>query len=191
MVVGDPFRPVHAGVKNLSSVMSAVTCIGGALSWLANAPLSLLRRGMAASGSSAGLLTYSLKSLCRSAGLAGNALKALLDVLLMSLTLIDNRDFEADLLDLELYDSDGQIVLLRQGQLFCLCWGGKVSCFFQKGSLLLMRLNTAARLKVSGFKQPIDDAEWTITTLTHSVSADNGFTTILVLEVKIGDLEME
>ncbi|MHA0980873.1 phage late control D family protein, partial [Enterobacter ludwigii] len=33
--------------------------------------------------------------------------------------------------------------------------------------------------------------EWTITTLTHSVSADNGFTTTLELEVKIDDLEME
>ncbi|RUO06478.1 phage late control D family protein, partial [Enterobacter hormaechei] len=50
---------------------------------------------------------------------------------------------------------------------------------------------TEMPVKVSGFKQPIDDAEWTITTLTHSVSADNGFTTTLELEVKIGDLEME
>lgn len=65
------------GVKTLPSVMSAVTRTGGALSWLANAPLSLLRRGMAASGSSTGLLTTPLNSLRRSAGLAGNALKAL------------------------------------------------------------------------------------------------------------------
>lgn len=65
------------GVKTLPSVMSAVTRTGGALSWLANAPLSLLRRGMAASGSSAGLLASPLNSLRRSAGLAGNALKAL------------------------------------------------------------------------------------------------------------------
>ncbi|HDV8209009.1 TPA: phage tail tape measure protein [Enterobacter hormaechei] len=65
------------GVKTLPSVMSAVTRTGGALSWLANAPLSLLRRGLAASGSSAGLLTSPLNSLRRSAGLAGNALKAL------------------------------------------------------------------------------------------------------------------
>lgn len=57
--------------------MSAVTRTGGALSWLANAPLSLLRRGLAASGSSAGLLASPLNSLRRSAGLAGNALKAL------------------------------------------------------------------------------------------------------------------
>ena len=26
-------------------------------------------------------------------------------------------------------------------------------------------------------KQPIDEAEWTITTLTHTVSVDSGFTT--------------
>ena len=52
-------------------------------------------------------------------------------------------------------------------------------------------LYTEMPVKVSGFKQPIDDAEWTITTLTHSVSADNGFTTTLELEVKIDDLEME
>ncbi|RUO10301.1 phage late control D family protein, partial [Enterobacter hormaechei] len=50
---------------------------------------------------------------------------------------------------------------------------------------------TEMPVKVSGFKQPIDDAEWTITTLTHSVNADNGFTTTLELEVKIDDLEME
>ncbi len=37
----------------------------------------------------------------------------------------------------------------------------------------------------------IDDAEWTITTLTHTVSPDNGFTTSIELEVKIYDLEME
>nr|WP_279116930.1 phage tail tape measure protein [Enterobacter soli] len=65
------------GVKTLPSVTSAVNRTGGALSWLANAPLTLLRRGMAASGSSAGLLTSPLNSLRRSAGLAGNVLKAL------------------------------------------------------------------------------------------------------------------
>ena len=39
--------------------------------------------------------------------------------------------------------------------------------------------------------QQLDDAEWTITTLTHTVSPDNGFTTSIELEVKIYDLEME
>lgn len=38
-------------------------------------------------------------------------------------------------------------------------------------------LYTEMPVKVSGFKQPIDEAEWTITTLTHTVSADSGFTT--------------
>lgn len=52
-------------------------------------------------------------------------------------------------------------------------------------------LYTEMPVKVTGFKQPIDDAEWTITTLTHTVNADNGFTTSLELEVKIDGLEME
>ncbi|WP_029687045.1 phage late control D family protein [Tatumella saanichensis] len=52
-------------------------------------------------------------------------------------------------------------------------------------------LYTEMPVKVSGFKQPIDDAEWTITTLTHSISPDNGFTTSLELEVKIDDLQAE
>lgn len=52
-------------------------------------------------------------------------------------------------------------------------------------------LYTEMPVKVSGFKQPIDDAEWTITTLTHTIGLDNGFITSLELEVKIDDLEME
>ncbi|HEM6828683.1 TPA: phage tail tape measure protein [Citrobacter koseri] len=64
------------GVKTLPSITAAVTRTSSALSWLAGAPLSLLRRGMASSGGSAGLLSASLNSLRRSAGLAGNALKA-------------------------------------------------------------------------------------------------------------------
>lgn len=52
-------------------------------------------------------------------------------------------------------------------------------------------LYTEMPVKVQGFKKQIDDAEWTITTLTHTVTADNGFTTSLDFEVKIDDLEME
>ncbi|MCS2166532.1 phage late control D family protein [Scandinavium manionii] len=52
-------------------------------------------------------------------------------------------------------------------------------------------LYTEMPVKVSGFKQPIDEAEWTITTLTHMVSADSGFTTSIEFEVKIDDFEME
>ncbi|TCD17306.1 phage tail tape measure protein [Lelliottia amnigena] len=64
------------GVKTLPSVAAAVSRTSSALSWLAGAPLSLLRRGMASSGGSAGLLSAPLNALRRSAGLAGNALKA-------------------------------------------------------------------------------------------------------------------
>ncbi|OPW92302.1 phage tail tape measure protein [Citrobacter sp. A316] len=63
------------GLKTLPSVAAAVTRTGSALSWLAGAPLSLLRRGMASSGGSVGLLSAPLNSLRRSAGIAGNALK--------------------------------------------------------------------------------------------------------------------
>ncbi|MBF4178986.1 phage late control D family protein [Lelliottia nimipressuralis] len=52
-------------------------------------------------------------------------------------------------------------------------------------------LYTEMPVKVSGFKQAIDDAEWTITTLTHTVSPDNGFTTSLDLEVKMDEFETE
>lgn len=64
------------GVKTLPSVTAAVSRTGSALSWLAGAPLSLMRRGMASTGGSAGLLSAPLNALRRSAGLAGNALKA-------------------------------------------------------------------------------------------------------------------
>ncbi|XAF37125.1 tail fiber assembly protein [Yersinia phage vB_YpM_MLG42] len=68
------------GVKTLPSVAAAVTRTGSALSWLAGAPLSLLRRGMASSGGSVGLLSAPLNSLRRSAGIAGNALKTVAGV---------------------------------------------------------------------------------------------------------------
>ncbi len=45
-------------------------------------------------------------------------------------------------------------------------------------------------IKVTGFKKQIDEADWTLVTVTHSVS-DSGFTTALELEVKIDDLDME
>ncbi|WP_394515981.1 phage late control D family protein [Pantoea sp. SGAir0430] len=52
-------------------------------------------------------------------------------------------------------------------------------------------LYTEMPVKVSGFKQAIDTAEWIITTLTHSLSADSGFTTSIELEVKINALDMQ
>lgn len=45
-------------------------------------------------------------------------------------------------------------------------------------------------VKVTGFKKQIDEADWTLVTVTHSVS-DSGFTTALELEVKIDDLDLE
>lgn len=51
-------------------------------------------------------------------------------------------------------------------------------------------LYTEMPVKVSGFKHQVDAAEWTITTLTHSLG-DSGFTTSLELEVKIDSMEME
>lgn len=63
------------GIKTLPSVTAAVTRTRSALSWLAGAPLALLRRGFASSGNAAGLLTAPLSSLRRTASLTGNALK--------------------------------------------------------------------------------------------------------------------
>ncbi|HCT9036866.1 TPA: phage late control D family protein [Providencia rettgeri] len=42
---------------------------------------------------------------------------------------------------------------------------------------------------VSGFKLEIDNADWTLTRVVHSLN-DSGFTTSLELEVKISDLDM-
>lgn len=42
---------------------------------------------------------------------------------------------------------------------------------------------------VSGFKPEIDNAEWTLTRVVHSLN-DSGFTTALELEVKISDLDI-
>ncbi|WP_049596827.1 phage late control D family protein [Yersinia nurmii] len=45
-------------------------------------------------------------------------------------------------------------------------------------------------IKVTGFKKQIDDADWTLVTVIHSLS-HSGFTTALDLEVKIDELDME
>lgn len=44
-------------------------------------------------------------------------------------------------------------------------------------------------INVSGFKQEIDEANWTLTTATHTLS-EKGFTTVLTLEVKIDKGDM-
>lgn len=68
------------GIKTLPSVTAAVTRTSSALSWLAGAPLALLRRGLASSGNAAGLLTAPLSSLRRTASLTGNVLKTVVGV---------------------------------------------------------------------------------------------------------------
>ena len=57
-----------------------------------------------------------------------------LDNRLISLSLTDNRGFEADQLDLELDDADGQIVLPRRGAVIQLALGWKGQPLFPKGA---------------------------------------------------------
>lgn len=66
--------------------------------------------------------------------IAGNDVTGLLDARLMSLTLTDNRGFEADQLDLELDDADGKIVLPRRGAVINLSLGWKGQPLFPKGA---------------------------------------------------------
>lgn len=53
---------------------------------------------------------------------------------LMSLTLIDNRGFEADQLDIELDDADGRLVMPERGAVVTLHLGWKGSSLIRKGS---------------------------------------------------------
>nr|VXZ86716.1 Phage protein D [Klebsiella pneumoniae] len=62
----------------------------------------------------------------------GKNVTEVLDKRLMSLSLTDNRGFDADQLDLELDDADGQIVLPRRGAVITRRWAGKAS-HFSKG----------------------------------------------------------
>ncbi len=64
---------------------------------------------------------------------------------LMSMTLTDNRGFEADQLDIELNDADGQVGLPVRGAVLTVYIGWKGFAPVCKGNLPLMRLNTGAR----------------------------------------------
>ncbi|EFB3668632.1 phage baseplate assembly protein V [Escherichia coli] len=66
---------INSEVVINGGVTAAVTRTSSALSWLAGAPLALLRRGLASSGHAADLLTAPLSSLRHSASLTGNVLK--------------------------------------------------------------------------------------------------------------------
>lgn len=63
---------------------------------------------------------------------------------LMSMTLTDNRGFEADQLDIELNDADGQVELPVRGAVLTVYIGWKGFALVCKGNLPLMRLNTGA-----------------------------------------------
>lgn len=67
----------------------------------------------------------------------GKNVTTVLDARLMSLTLTDNRGFEADQLDLELDDSDGQIVLPRRGAIIQFALGWKGQPLFPKGTFIV------------------------------------------------------
>ncbi|ECG6599233.1 phage late control D family protein, partial [Salmonella enterica subsp. enterica serovar Poona] len=60
------------------------------------------------------LLNLNSKSPAFSIVIEGKDVTTVLDTRLMSLTLTDNRGFEADQLDLELDDADGLIALPRR-----------------------------------------------------------------------------
>ena len=62
------------------------------------------------------LLNKGNKTPAFSISIEGRDITTVLDNRLMSLTLTDNRGFEADQLDLELDDADGKIVLPRRGR---------------------------------------------------------------------------
>ncbi|WP_420834765.1 phage tail tape measure protein [Erwinia piriflorinigrans] len=64
------------GVKGLPSLTAAVGSTGKALGWLANAPLTLLRNALAATSGYKGLLDSPKNALSRTAGVMGDALKA-------------------------------------------------------------------------------------------------------------------
>lgn len=76
----------------------------------------------------------------------GKDVTTALDARLMSLTLTDNRGFEADQLDLELDDATGRLFCRDVVPLFNWRWGGRGSRFSQKGHLRWMRLSTVVLL---------------------------------------------
>lgn len=62
------------------------------------------------------LMNLTSKSPAFSITIEGKDVTTVMDARLISLTLTDNRGFEADQLDLELDDADGMIVLPRRGR---------------------------------------------------------------------------
>ena len=80
------------------------------------------------------LLNKGNKTPAFSISIEGRDITTVLDNRLMSLTLTDNRGFEADQLDLELDDADGKIVLPRRGAVITLALGWNGQPLFPKGA---------------------------------------------------------
>lgn len=81
------------------------------------------------------LLNKGNKTPAFSISIEGRDITTVLDNRLMSLTLTDNRGFEADQLDLELDDADGKIVLPRRGAVITLALGWKGAAAFPERSI--------------------------------------------------------
>ncbi|EPN6604909.1 phage late control D family protein [Providencia rettgeri] len=64
----------------------------------------------------------------------GENINSLIQGRLMSLTMTDNRGFEADQLDIELDDSDGQLALPKRGEILSLHLGWKNEPLIYKGT---------------------------------------------------------
>ncbi len=64
-------------------------------------------------------------------------INSLIEGRLMSLTLTDNRGFEADQLDIELDDSDGKLALPRRGETLTLALGWKNESLIPKGKFIV------------------------------------------------------
>ncbi|SUB14988.1 Phage protein D [Pantoea agglomerans] len=80
--------------------------------------------------------------------LAGADVTQKIEQRLISLTLTDNRGFEADQLDIELDDADGQLMMPRRGVELSLALGWKGEAFFPKGTYTVDEIEhsgTAAR----------------------------------------------
>lgn len=80
------------------------------------------------------LLNLNSKSPAFSITIEGKDVTTVMDARLMSLTLTDNRGFEADQLDPELDDADGLIALPRRGAVIQLALGWKGQPLFPKGA---------------------------------------------------------
>ncbi|MGU0015588.1 hypothetical protein ACVXG9_04720 [Escherichia coli] len=90
------------------------------------------------------LLNKGNKTPAFSISIEGKDITTVLDNRLMSLTLTDNRGFEADQLDLELDDANGKIVLRAVVRSLRWRWAGRGSRFSRKEHSRWTRLNTLA-----------------------------------------------